>query len=139
MFASLPFEFEHKLLERYWIRLRQIYEQEMDRRWYQDKAREGALRDSLLSAFMSFPDQVGEFLALLCYYNFPNIDLFFLERFTHNRGSNDAHRQEMVPYMMRFIHQKAADEVRMQEKTEEAARQVEAEKMRREAQAAEAG
>ena len=112
LFRSLLFEYDTLMLERCWVKIRQIYEQEMDRRSYQDKAREGALRDSLLEVFDRLSDRAGEFLVLLAYYSFPNIDVAFLEKFTHNKGRNHAEREERVPYLMRFLTQDGIAEVR---------------------------
>ncbi|MEW5727922.1 MAG: hypothetical protein AB1918_08865 [Pseudomonadota bacterium] len=125
LFNALLFEFNTLALESAWTKLRQIYEQEMDRRWYQDKARQGALRDSLLGVFEDLPDSSGEFMAILCYFNFPNMNLNFLERFTHNKGSNEAERRQKVPYLMRFLDHERVPEIRRQE--------METERLRREA------
>ncbi len=115
LFISLMSAFNRRDLEYYWVKLRQLYEQEMDRRWYQDKARDGALRDTLLDAFANFSDQSAELLALLCYYNFPHINVLFLDRFTHNRGTNVAERNEKIPYLMRFLNQDGLETVRREE------------------------
>lgn len=115
LFVSLLTDFDLTRLEYCFVKLRQMYEQELDRRWYQDRARSGALRDSLLEAIDSFPDRTGDFLALLCYYCFPNTDVVFLERFTHNKGSNHAARLERLPYLMRFLSGDAVPAVREQE------------------------
>lgn len=122
LLASVMSQFERPQLEYCWNKLRQIYEQEMDRRWYQDKAREGALRDSLLEVFAAFPDRTGEFLALLCYYNFPNINIAFLERFTHNKGINTEERHEKVPYLMRFLSHPNVPAIRQEEVSRDIAR-----------------
>lgn len=123
LLAALLFEFDRAQLETAWIKLRQIYEQEMDRRWYQDKARQGALRDSLLDVFGTLPDRTGEFVAILCYYNFPHMNLHFLERFTHNKGRNDAERTAKIPYLMRFLAQPGVAELRQKELDAERERQ----------------
>lgn len=112
LFVSFLTDFDLVRLEQCFTKLRQMYEQELDRRWYQDRARTGALRDSLLEAIDAFPDRTGDFLALLCYYCFPNTDVAFLERFTHNKGSTDASRQERLPYLMRFLANERIPEIR---------------------------
>jgi hypothetical protein len=94
---------ERDELEHAWTRLRQLYEQELDRRFYQDKARAGALRDSLLECFLPFSTRTAEFLALLCYRNFPYMSLSFLETFTYNHGSNEAARRKAIPYLMWYL------------------------------------
>jgi len=126
LFISMLDEFDVFRLDYCFNKLRQLYEQEMDRRWYQDKARQGALRDSLLEAIDAFPDRTGDFLALLCYYCFPNTDIFFLERFTHNKGANHAERQGRLPYLMRFLANERVPEVREREMQEKRAREEEA-------------
>lgn len=126
LLVSLLTDFDLTRLEYCFTRLRQMYEQEMDRRWYQDRAREGALRDSLLEAIDAFPDRTGDFLALLCYYCFPNTDLSFLERFTHNKGANHQTRVERLPYLMRFLAGDGVPEVRAQEARERREREAEA-------------
>lgn len=115
LFRSLLFEYDTLMLERSWLKIRQIYEQEMDRRSYQDQAREGALRDSLLEVFDRLSDQAGEFLVILAYYTLPNINLIFLEKFTHNKGRSQADREARVPYLMRFLAQGGVDEVKKHE------------------------
>ncbi len=115
LFISMLTDFDLVRLEYCFTKLRQMYEQEMDRRWYQDKARSGALRDSLLEAIDAFPDRTGDFLAMLCYYCFPNTDLVFLERFTHNKGANAAAREQRLPYLMRFLANEEVPGVRAQE------------------------
>lgn len=142
LFISMLTDFDLVRLEYCFTKLRQMYEQELDRRWYQDRARSGALRDSLLEAIDAFPDRTGDFLALLCYFCFPNTDLFFLDRFTHNKGSTHQARLERLPYLMRFLAQERVPAIRDQETREradrEAAAKEERERMReaeREAQA----
>lgn len=115
LFISMLTDFDLIRLEYCFTKLRQMYEQEMDRRWYQDKARSGALRDSLLEAIDAFPDRTGDFLAMLCYYCFPNTDLVFLERFTHNKGANAAAREQRLPYLMRFLANEEVPGIRAQE------------------------
>lgn len=115
LFISMLTDFDLFRLEHCFTKLRQMYEQELDRRWYQDRARSGALRDSLLEAIDSFPDRTGDFLALQCYYCFPNTDLVFLEKFTHNKGANHAARVERLPYLMRFLANEAVPAVRARE------------------------
>lgn len=130
LFISMLTDFDLVRLEYCFTKLRQMYEQELDRRWYQDRARSGALRDSLLEAIDAFPDRTGDFLALLCYFCFPNTDLFFLDRFTHNKGSNPKARQDRLPYLMRFLAQEGVPAIRRQETRERAEREAAAKKER---------
>lgn len=123
LFVSFLTDFDLVRLEQCFTKLRQMYEQELDRRWYQDSARAGALRDSLLEAIDSFPDRTGDFLALLCYYCFPNTDITFLERFTRNKGSNDNSRLERLPYLMRFLNDPRIPEIRHLEDEDRRARE----------------
>lgn len=132
LLASLLLEFDRDSLDRSWEKLRQLYEQEMDRRWYQDKARQGALRDSLLDIFSSFPDRTGEFLVILCYFNFPHINLHFLERFTHNRGRTHSERVAKIPYLMRFLSDERVPRIRDAEMAADRERREAAEARRRE-------
>jgi hypothetical protein len=90
-------------LENAWNKTRQLYEQELDRRVYQDKAREGALRDGLLSLLDRMPDRQGELTVLLCYWNFPRLTLRFLASFSRNKGATEAERRRRVPFLMRFL------------------------------------
>jgi len=90
-------------LENAWTRLRQLYEQELDRRFYQDKARTGALRDSLLDCFEPFTPRYAELLALLCYRNFPYLTLNFLIAFSQNHGFDEAARKKRIPYLSWFL------------------------------------
>jgi hypothetical protein len=97
-------------LEHAWTRLRQLYEQELDRRFYQDKARTGALRDSLLECFLPFSARTAEFLSLLCYRNFPYLTMAFLVAFTHNHGSTEQARRQNIPFLMWFLDLPGASE-----------------------------
>jgi hypothetical protein len=103
-FASLlrPGE-DRPRLDRDWVMLRQIYEQEMDRRQFQDRGRTGALRDTLLDLLQRMPDRTGELLVMLCYYNFPKLSLGFLVDFTRNKGANREERLRRVPHLMAFL------------------------------------
>jgi hypothetical protein len=124
--------FERHSLDNTWTKLRQIYEQEMDRRIYQDKARTGALRDTLLDCLEVLPDRNGEFLVILCYYNFPRLRLNFLSDFTRNKGTNKTQRWNRVPFLMHFLdHDDVPDITLMEDRwcAEELARH-EAEKQR---------
>jgi hypothetical protein len=105
LFISLLTEFDRDQLELEWEKLRQLYEQEMDKRWYQQQAREGSLRDHLLDMLESMPDRTGDFLAVLCYFTMPRVNLKFLERFTHNKGTSLDARAARLPYLMRFLDQ----------------------------------
>jgi hypothetical protein len=129
LFASMLYELDLDRLEYTWNRLRQIYEQELDRRDYQDKARDGALRDSILNAFEIVPDLTGDFMALLCYFCFEKFDLALLERFTHNKGTTPEQRQKRIPYLMSFLSGERVPETRRREQLVRVER--EAERMRR--------
>jgi len=96
-------EYARVPLENAWTKLRQTYEQELDRRVYQDQARSGALRDSLLACFLPFTNPTAEFLAMLSYWNFPQLSLGFLTAFTHNHGSNRGIRERRIPYLIWYL------------------------------------
>jgi hypothetical protein len=130
LFASMLYELDIDRMEHTWNRLRQLYEQELDRRQYQDKAREGALRDSILNAFEIVPDLTGDFLALLCYYCFDNFDLALLERFTHNKGTTPEQRKKRIPYLMNFLAGESIPEARRREQAVRAERDAEREAAR---------
>ena len=115
LLTALAFEFNPEQMETLWNRLRQLYEQEMDTRAYQDKARDGALRDSFLTAFDYLPDQVGDFMVILCYFCFPNVGLFFLDRFTHNKGKTVEERRAKLPYLMQFLDDPRVDRLKADE------------------------
>jgi len=120
LFASLldP-EYDRAVLENAWTRLRQLYEQEMDRRVYQDKARYGAFRDSLLRCFDDLPDRTAEFLAVLSYYSFPRLTLTFLEDFTRNKGSNVEERRLRIPYLLWFLEHEQVPQIKALERQRE--------------------
>lgn len=102
-------EYARAPLENAWTKLRQNYEQELDRRVYQDQARSGALRDSLLACFKPFTNPTAEFLAMLCYWNFPYLSLSFLTAFTHNHGTNHEARLRRIPYLLWYLDQPGAE------------------------------
>lgn len=88
-----------------WKRCQDLYEQELDPRVFQQKAREGALRDGILGAFREFPEQWSDFLVLLCHYVFPRISSRFLDHFSASLGTTEAMREKRMPYLMRYLRQ----------------------------------
>ncbi|HVI51044.1 MAG TPA: hypothetical protein VM661_07540 [Candidatus Sulfotelmatobacter sp.] len=129
-------EYARVPLENAWTKLRQTYEQELDRRVYQDQARSGALRDSLLACFLPFTNPTAEFLAMLSYWNFPFLSVSFLTAFTHNHGSNKQTRERRIPYLMWYLDLPEAqtalahDEARIAQANERAAQFKEGERER---------
>lgn len=115
LLCALAFNFDLESMEQLWNRLRQLYEQELDTRVYQEKARDGALRDSFLNAFEKLPDQVGDFMVILAYYCFPNVGLFFLDRFTHNKGKTIGERRAKIPYLMDFLDNPEVERLKQEE------------------------
>jgi len=114
-----------------WQIVHDLYEQEKDPRVFQQKAREGALRDNLLVAFQRFPEVWGDFMVLACYRVFPRISTFFLESFSTNFGRNEAEREAYVPYTIRFLRLvREHPEVRERERREEEEWQAAMKKLR---------
>jgi phage tail protein X len=103
-----------------WRRFHDFYEQEKDPRVFQQKAREGVLRDNLLAAAEKFPEQWGDFLVLLCHRVFPRVTISFLDVYATNLGLTDAQREQRAPYLMRYLRQVAdRPEIRDRERNEE--------------------
>ena len=88
-----------------WLRFHDFYEQEMDPRVFQQRARDGVLRDNLLAAAQRFPEQWGDFLVLLCHRTFPRVTTYFLECYSANIGLSDKERERRAPYLMRYLAQ----------------------------------
>ncbi len=104
-----------------WKSCHDLYEQEKDPRVFQQKARDGALRDNLLNAFQRFPNEWVDFLVLACHRVFPRVSTLFLESFITNVGTNDAMREAYLPYTMRYLRQvREMPEIRARERAEEA-------------------
>ncbi len=70
----------HGELEGHWSILADIYDQEFDRRSFQDRSRVGAMMDAITNLFPSLPGRLGEFVAILCHYNMRGIDTAFLRQ-----------------------------------------------------------
>lgn len=98
-----------KRLNHAWRICHDLYEQEKDPRIFQQKAREGALRDNLLGAFAKFPPEWGDFLVLACHRVFPRISSAFLESFVCNFGTTEGQRELHVPYTVRYLRQVKED------------------------------
>lgn len=92
-----------KRLNHAWRICHDLYEQEKDPRIFQQKAREGALRDNLLNAFAKFPPEWGDFLVLACHQVFPRVSTVFLESFVANFGTTEGQRELHVPYTVRYL------------------------------------
>ncbi len=108
-------------LNRAWRKCHDLYEQEMDPRIFQQKARDGAFRDTLLEAFHGLPAHWGEFLVLTSYRVFARVTTHFLERFTTNLGRTADERHEHMPYLMRTLaHAHRIHAIRSRERLEEA-------------------
>ncbi len=121
-FKSLldPAEDWWDMLNRAWQTCHDLYEQEKDQRVFQQKAREGALRDNLIAAFNRYPEQWADFLVLICHRVFPRISTTFLESFTRNFGRNEAEREAHLPYTVRYLRQAIErPEIARQERYEE--------------------
>lgn len=115
-----------------WRSCHDLYEQERDPRVFQQKVREGALRDNLLTTFHNFPDQWGDFVILTCHRVFPRIDSQFLERFSTNMGRSEAEREAHMPYLIRYLRQvREHPEIRRKERDAEAEWQVQEQELRR--------
>lgn len=118
-------------LNEHWRCFQDIYEQEKDPRIFQQQAREGALRDSLLAAFEGIPEQWCDFLVLLCHRVFPRINTAFLKAFVVNMGLTETERRRRAPYLMRYLEQvREHPDIKIREKREEAEREAEMAKLR---------
>lgn len=114
-----------------WRIVHDLYEQEKDPRVFQQKAREGALRDNLLYAFQRFPEIWGDFMVLACHRVFPRISSVFLESFATNFGRSEAEREGYVPYTIRYLRQvREHPSMRERERGEEDHWQSEMKKLR---------
>ncbi len=130
LFASFLYDLERNTLEIQWTPLRQLYEQEMDRRIYQDRARYGAFRDRLLEILERLPPRHGELMAVLCYYNFRRMSLTFLREFVRNKGANEVEWRANMPLLMYFLDQEGIDEIAVAEQAAEELRLAKAEERR---------
>lgn len=65
-------------LDAKWSVLVDLHAQEFERRWVQDRPRQGAMMDAVTALFPSLPGRLGEFVALLCHFNMQGIDTTFL-------------------------------------------------------------
>ncbi|MBI3444256.1 MAG: hypothetical protein HY055_02545, partial [Magnetospirillum sp.] len=92
-----------------WRICHDLYEQEKDPRIFQQRARDGALRDNLLNAFAKFPPEWGDFLVLACHRVFPRVSSAFLESFVANFGTSESQRELHVPYTVRYLRQVKED------------------------------
>lgn len=98
-------ELERDGLEAIWVKLRQIYQQEMEPQKHQAEAREGALRDALIDSLSGNPGTAFEFIPMLVYWNFPQITDDYLKQFIKNLGSSHAQRLKRVPYLCLYVDQ----------------------------------
>jgi len=108
VFKTFLTNFDRTVMEQVWKGLRQTYEQELDRRPYQEKARHGALRDSFLASFDLCGKSIGEMLVILSYYSFPKMSLHWLELFAFNLGGSREERLHEIPLLTRFLEQEDA-------------------------------
>jgi len=119
------------LLNTAWDICFDIYEQEKDPRIFQQKAREGALRDNLLAAFEKFPEKWGDFIVLVCHRALPRVSTLFLESFTTNFGPSAGARESHVPFTMYYLNQaRQHPEMRARELQEEETWQAQAKQLR---------
>ncbi|MBI3446198.1 MAG: hemerythrin family protein [Magnetospirillum sp.] len=104
-----------------WQKCHDLYEQELEPRVFQQKAREGALRDYLLRAHHEYSHHWGEFLLLSCHQVFGRINTSFLERYSTSLGRTEMERVSHMPYLMRYLSQvREHPEIRGKEREEEA-------------------
>ncbi|RAU22524.1 hypothetical protein CU669_07485 [Paramagnetospirillum kuznetsovii] len=81
LFGRLLSDLRPELDER-WSMLSDIYEQELERRSYQDRTRDGAMMDAVTDLFPALPGRLGEFIAILCHFNMAKVDEEFLTQVT---------------------------------------------------------
>lgn len=95
-----------------WTIFVDLYEQEKDPRVFQQRAREGALRDFMLESFSKFPTEWLDFILLACHACFPRVTSQFLDSFTRNYGK----REQTLPFTMRYLERVAeTPEIRYRE------------------------
>jgi len=82
-----------------WTIFVDLYEQEKDPRVFQQRAREGALRDFMLESFSKFPTEWLDFILLCCHANFPRVTSMFLDSFSRNYSAREA----TLPFTMRYL------------------------------------
>lgn len=92
-----------KKLDLSWTIFVDLYEQEKDPRVFQQRAREGALRDFMLESFSKFPTEWLDFILLCCHANFPRVTSMFLDSFSRNYAA----RETTLPFTMRYLEQVA--------------------------------
>ena len=104
LFAALLDQerFGRPKLDEAWTALQRAYQQEMGGG---PDAKDGALRDCLLDCGQTLDDHAAEFLAILCFWNFPKLTIKFLEGFSANMGVSADQRRARIPYLMGFLEQ----------------------------------
>ena len=117
LFRSLfdPTEDHYGQLVNEWRKLHDLYEQEMDPRVFQQKARDGAFRDGLINALDRFPSEWSDFLVLTCHRTFPRVSVIFLTDFIRNFGRNETEHEANLPYIVRYLRQARAHPTFMNE------------------------
>lgn len=95
LLASLLTKVGRAELDHAWDLLSQVYEQEWDRRFVQHRPRAGALCDALLDMLQTLPQGLGEFMILLCYFDFPKLDLAFVRSIDNDSAG--------TPILARFL------------------------------------
>ena len=119
-------------LNQVWSQFHYLYEQELDPRVFQQQAREGALRDNLLSVLPKIPEAWGDFVVLLCHRVFSRMNTKYMERFVRNFGTNEEKQTDRMPYLMRYLHQaRDRPEIRKRERRDEAAWRDQVNELRR--------
>lgn len=88
-------------LNRSWQVFFDLYEQERDPRVFQQRVREGALRDYMLETFSGYPVEWLDFILLAAHAVFPRITTGFLDSFT----TNYPQRRSVLPFTMRYLDQ----------------------------------
>ena len=104
----------------------------MDPRVFQQQAREGALRDYLLSSLTKLPELWGDFILLTCHRVLPRLSTKFLERFVRNIGSDKEKQRQRMPYLMRYLSLAGEDpEIMHRELVDEAIWREQAKELRK--------
>lgn len=115
-------------LNRPWKVFVDLYEQEKDPRVFQERAREGALRDYMLQSLDNFPTAWLDFILLAAYRVFPRVNTRFIDNFT----TNYPNREKVLPFTMRFLAQvEEKPQILYRELREEQAYNLEREELRK--------
>ncbi len=95
--------YDHEGIAKSWREIQSLAQQEFSPSGRQERARDGALRDSILKWSSKLPDFVGEFLAIKAAFSFRACSPEYMQNLLANFGRNEKEQMRNAPFLSQYV------------------------------------